>query len=226
MNHLKFAFLCIISVLISCSGNRDGENETSGRVISVTGIVMDNFTNKPISNLKMYVYKPSSLYQSGGIVAETVTDQKGIYSMTFKRELSDYYVSFNKSGGSYVYDANNFEHHLDSGNNYISFNIRKAKVFKTIIDISNNTYGSMTLYNGYFTESQTIPFGVTNVTKYFLADPLGPNIFQMYVHEADGHYWWKLDVKEFTGVKDTLTIHIDADLKTFKRYAQNENPGT
>ena len=90
----------------------------------------------------------------------------------------------------------------------------------------SNTYGSMSLYNGYFTDSQSIPFGVTNVTKYFKADPLGPNIFQMYVHESDGHYWWKQELKEYSGNKDTLEIEIKADINTFKRYSQNQNQGS
>lgn len=223
---MRTVFLSLILFLLFACSRDITENSTSESMISVEGKVWDNYTNKPISNLTMYVYKPRSLYSVYKIIAQTKTDNMGRYSMSFKFDYSDYYVSFDKSSNQFIFDSNNLEHFLNQKVNKIDFEIRKAKIFKTNVIILNNTYGSMSLYNGYFTESQTIPFGVTNATMYFKADPLGPNIFQMYVNEVDGHYWWKQELKEYSGNKDTLEIEIKADISTFKRYSQNQNPGS
>ena len=217
----------LLLMIISCSRPAVSDlTESENAMITVSGRVYDNFVNQPIKNLRMYVYKPASLF--GGvykIVAETKTDANGRYSMQFQNKMETYLVSFDDSSDQFIFDSNNSEHFLESGFNVFDFKIRHAKTFKANIIITNNIYGPLSIYNNYHTESQTIPFGTTNTVKYFKADPLQINYFQMYVHEPDGHYWWKKEIFSYSGTKDTMEIKINADLKTFKRYARNENPG-
>jgi hypothetical protein len=194
---------------------------------SVAGKVWDDFKNQPIQNLEMYVYKPSSLY--GGeakIMAQATTDSYGNYSMSFESGQNTYLVSFKDPNSLYIFDSNNSEQFLNKGFNKKDFYIRKAKIFKTNIKITNNIYGKMSIYGAYAAKSQLIPLTTTDTILYFNADPKDPNIFQMYVREKDGHYWWKKEVKQFQGFNDTLNIRIDADINGFKRYAASQNPGS
>ena len=218
-----FTFITVFT-LFSCS-KEDNVKEDSK--ISVTGKAWDDFKNQPIQNLKFYVYKPGSLLGEGfKIMSQTITDSNGNYSMSFEDGDDDYLVTFADPNSLYIFDSNNWEHYLNKGSNKIDFYIRKAKIFRTNIIITNNIYGNMSIYNGYATDPKEIPMITTNTTLYFKADPKGPNIFQMYVHEIDGHYWWKSEVKQCQGINDTIDIQIDADINGFTRYAANQNPGS
>lgn len=222
MKKILIVFLSILT-LFSCTTDAEIKADTQ---IHVNGKVWDDYKNQPIQNLKMYVYKPGSFISGGKLMAETTTDSNGKYSMSFENQQETYLVTFADPNGTYIWDSNNWEFFLESGYNNFDFYIRAAKVFKTKINISNNIYGGMSIYSGYATETQSIHMATTDTTLYFKADPLGPNIFQMYVHEIDGHYWWKSELKEWEGTADTLNIEIDADVTTFTRYAANQNPGS
>lgn len=222
MKKLIFTFITVYT-LFGCSKEESIKKVSK---ISVTGRAWDDFKNQPIPNLKMYVYKPGTIFGEGfKIMSQTTTDSNGNYSMSFEDGQDNYLVTFANPNSIYIFDSNNLEHFLNSGSNKIDFYIRKAKTFRTNIVITNNIYGTMSIYNGYATDSQAIPITTTNTTLYFKADPIGPNIFQMYVREIDGHYWWKSEVKQCQGINDTIDIQIDANLNGFVRYAANQNPG-
>ncbi len=229
MRKLLFVFIPFFTSL-SCSQQEEKLAEVPR--INVIGKVFDDFKNQPIQNVLIYVYKPGSFFGTGyKLMAKTKTDLNGNYSISFEigqfeSGQGSYLITFGNPNDLFIFDYDNLEHYLTKGNNKIDFFIRKAKIFRTNITITNNIYGKMALYNGYATETQSIPMATTNTTLYFKADPKGPNIFQMYVHEPDGHYWWKSELKECQGINDTIDIQINADINNFKRYNFNQNPGS